>query len=145
MEFMWFSSWRMRHCPRWWKVPPGLFLTFCFLLQNRTYKMNIISLSKAFFFFLLFFLEKPLFSFTLESSPSETWKSCRSTGVLWVLSPAALNPSFSVSLTHTLTYIFSFFASFLCLTLKKKKKKTSWGFRGSLVFSLHLQWAAWNP
>lgn len=31
-------QWRMRCCPRRWKVPPALFLTFCFLLQDRTYK-----------------------------------------------------------------------------------------------------------
>lgn len=43
-------QWRTRCCLRWWKVPPGLLLTFCFLLQNQMYKMNIISLSKAFFF-----------------------------------------------------------------------------------------------
>lgn len=43
------ARWRMHRCQRWWKVPPGLFLIFCFLPQNRMYKMNIISLSKAFF------------------------------------------------------------------------------------------------
>lgn len=109
-------------------------LTLSFLLLNQIYKMYIISLSKAFFFS---FLWEPLSSLTLEFSPSKTWKSCQSTGALWVLSPAALNPAFSVSfsLTHTHTYIHALAPSPL-LPFFASLWKPSWEFRGSLPFSL---------
>lgn len=83
------------------------------------------------------FLWEPLFSPTLEFSPSKTWKSCQSTGALWVLSPAALNPAFSVSfsLTHTHTYIRALAPSPL-LPFFASLSKPSWEFRGSLPFSL---------
>ena len=121
MEFMWFSSWRMRRCPRWWKVPPGLFLTFCFLLQNRTYKMNIISLSKAFFFpssfarrasLQLYFGIQPFWDMKVLS---EHWST--------LSTKSSCIKSLFFSLSHPHTYIHFLFFCFLSLPHFKKKKK----------------------
>lgn len=126
-------SWWRSHCTmtnevrRWWKVPPGLFLTFCLLLLIPLYKKNERNLALQSFFC------SPLFSFTLESSPSETWKSCRCSGALLDTKSSCIKSLFyTLTITHTfsLSLHLLFFLSFAFAW--KREKKKSWEFRGCL-------------